>query len=398
MVIANAATQRADGPSPPVARDDAGWITVRPKHYLGASLADSLQLSTETINAPFVRIVGLKGPGSIRITSNNGTLNASDIAVMFCKGNATIGGSPTTKNGVWGEWDRFYFNDNWLIGDVSTINLRAWDSEAIGNFCQNTLEDSYKCAMLNRVVGSGKSKFWFNVAVDKKAPGPPAGPEGAHVDFTQFHYTTDSMPYAVANPGQYEHASMFGNVMMRGEGSYNLSISTPNAYERDGQGIFCNDPGGCTFIVHIRGCIVVSNMNNGVFWNNAVTGSKVEYCTVAPPYDIVGQPWGTSLGSPRIDMRGTAAGTMEVNNCILSGSVRTEGSAVITQTNNLPGISSREAAVTLFADPLTINVLPDLPVMLAKMATINPAHADKGATNDPLINIRQRWVSPELLP
>jgi hypothetical protein len=391
IIIVGAPTQRVGGPPPPVEKGDPGWITFRSKRYLGARFSSGHEFSTQNLRAPFMRFRDIDlADGGVRIQAFNNAMSGSDLHFEYLRGASASLGTGVKDQG---EWDRIHVNDCWFSGSAACIYVRAWDSEIIGNYMQYTIEDSYKCSILNRVAGSGKAKFWFNISVDHKY----ADPSGkTHSDFAQFVLTGGTLPAMTSSIGEFEAPSFYGNVMFRGDGTFDAPSGT---YWRDGQGFFCNDlEAGCSLKLRFRANAVSSNMRNGIYWPEAATGSRFDYCTIVPPYGAFDRPWAGTLTVPRFVVKGLLAGTVELTNSLMAANpIVEDGVGVINQTNNYIGLSTFAAGDAMFTDAATWNDVPDIEVLLAKLTVKDPAHQDKGALADPLIDIRQRWVAPELL-
>lgn len=400
LLFSGTATQRSGGPAAPVDRGDAGWIKVYPKNPLGCSFTSILQLNTETINAPFFHLKGFDiGSAGVLVISQNGTRNASDL---WFSENYGTGGFNNTISVVdatnFGTHSRLYYHDNWLVGIAAKLTVNAYDSEVVGNLIRGSGQDAMRPCILNSVVGSGKSKIWFNFLVDKKY----ADPTGAsHVDYAQIYFTGSNFPMAtVVDVTTVEIASFIGNVLTRGDGSYNVQTSVPNRYEEDGQGYFLDD----MTVLYRTLSLVHSNvfatiMTNGIFARQPAAGSVFSYNTIQPAWDIFGLTWGSGTGNPRIRLvaNGSGSGLAEIANNIMSNTISLEDGTTATETGNVTITNTLVAAQTAFAAPEDLGVLPDVAAAIACLTPIDGALAGKGAINNSLVDIRKRTIDASVL-
>lgn len=276
----------------------AGWMTLRSREYLGATITAGRLSTTATAlpngNKPFyLRFSNFNFPSSGFLGNPSvqgiGVVTGTAPSWFMADHNSAASFAITPNRNYATE---FFVNDNFVVGNISVLGQ---DSQMVGNWGRNQVDDFLNPGFFNSTVGVEKSLVAWNFAYDKK------GSANAHPDYVQFSLTNNGTgAYDVIPAGTtVEIAPVIGNIFTRANG-YQLtgsegnwagqSVTMANAGNsvEDAHGLFLDSLVRADLLNkwYILGNVQVSTSFYGVTTTTLASGSYVAHNLVSYDFGI----------------------------------------------------------------------------------------------------------------
>lgn len=374
-------TQRPGGPAKPTDETGDGWIVVKSRSYLGATVKKFTMSGrdlTATGDGFFVCWENIQNGvrdsvQGIRATTSSGSNKHRWIQFRYCQIHTALAFNATNAQ----SHNIFVFDCHFTGATGTQLFLAASLSRVVGCLFEYGGEDCIKHGIWEP-LDTDYSLVAFNYAKHKhQTDAEPAG-DVDHADFCQMDMNsnpnTPAIHTAVNAPGcpidgtVVDGPRYICNAWTRGT----PRLSQAGNVGKDGQGYFLNDKGYTKVRERIAGMICQTTFGNGILIRGVQNGSFARNVTMLFAYgaSITG---GQVADVPRIGVNDPGA-TLELKDCVLQGTVFTDSGATMPSKSGVLESVSEATFATYFDDPYA--GVGGNPTLAELLEAFTPIHSD----------------------